>query len=476
MSFLRPLRFAWLSLRLSGVPQWPVEHVARLQRRRLRRLVRHAVKHSPFYGEKYRRVKIQDVDLEHLPPTNKTELMANFDRLVTDGAVRRKDLEQFIHGPGNLGKYFIGRYAVSHTSGSQGQPMLIVQEPRHLELLFALQTTRGNAAMAGPVRESLRRWLRPARLAAVSMRPGFYPSAASFAYMPHEVRSYLHLLCLSATQPDLVQQLNDFKPTVLTAYANVLESLVQRAGELALAPHLEQIVNNSETLTDDARRRIEETFGVPVLDNYALGECTFLSNGCPGQCGAHVNADWAILEVVDDAYRPVAAGSPGKKVLVTNLANGIQPFIRYEVGDQVVMSDRPCGCGSRLPRIDRIEGRATEEFVVLDGGACRCVLGSVFKNACDYLHSVREWQAVQTERNRIEVKLELLPGRHLPRLQAEQVLREKLALFGLPPAVDVTVELVPTLAPDPATGKFNRIVSRVDRPVQTAAEPLAANA
>src|SRR5438132_2570099 len=185
MSFLRPLRFAWVSLRLSGVPQWPAEHVARLQRRRLRRLVRHAVKHSPFYGEKYRGVKLQDVDLEDLPPTNKTELMANFDRLVTNPAVRRKDLEQFIHGPENLGKYFIGRYAVSHTSGSQGQPMLIVQEPRHLELLFALQMTRGNAAMAGPVRETLRRWFRPARLAAVSMRPGFYPSAASFAYMPH---------------------------------------------------------------------------------------------------------------------------------------------------------------------------------------------------------------------------------------------------------------------------------------------------
>ena len=33
---------------------------------------------------------------------------------------------------------------VSHTSGSQGQPLLLVQTKDNLELLFALQASRGN--------------------------------------------------------------------------------------------------------------------------------------------------------------------------------------------------------------------------------------------------------------------------------------------------------------------------------------------
>ena len=81
------------------------------------------------------------------------------------------------------------------------------------------------------------------------------------------------------------------------------------------------MVNNSEALTDRAKARIEAAFGLHVMNNYATGECPFLSNGCPTDDGAHVNADWAILEVVDDDYRPVPAGTPGPKVLITNLAN-----------------------------------------------------------------------------------------------------------------------------------------------------------
>ena len=42
--------------------------------------------------------------------------------------------------------------------------------------------------------------------------------------------------------------------------------------------------------------------------------------------------------MVDDEYRPVPAGVPGAKVLVTNLYNRVQPLIRYEVGDVVTLS------------------------------------------------------------------------------------------------------------------------------------------
>ena len=43
--------------------------------------------------------------------------------------------------------------------------------------------------------------------------------------------------------------------------------------------------------------------------------------------------DSCIVELVDDAYRPVPPGVASAKVLVTNLYNTLQPLIRYELGD-----------------------------------------------------------------------------------------------------------------------------------------------
>ena len=463
------LRFMLRLLELRRVPRKSPAEVGHVQHQRLRGLVRHAVERSPFYREKYRGIDPDRFELPQLPPVTKRELMEHFDRAVTDPEVRRADVERFLDDPANVSEYFLGKYVVSHTSGSQGQPLLIVQDRACLDLLFGLQFTRGNNFTGINPAEAVRRWLRPARLAVVTLRPGFYPSASAFAHLPNEARRYARVGWFYATDPDLTDRLNEYRPSALIAYAFVLETLALRAGRLRLAPELRQVVNNSEQLTARARARIAEAFGVPILDNYATGECPFLTNGCPAGPGAHLNADWAALEVVDDEYRPVPAGQLGRKVLITNLANKVQPVIRYEVNDMVALATEPCACGSRLPRIGRIEGRAEEEFWVEDRGEYRLVLSSVFKNACDYLRGVREWQAVQEERNRIRVRLEPLPATELDPAGTRRTLMEKLRMYGLPEGVAVDLELVPAFGPTTATGKFRRIISRVGTPADVVA-------
>ena len=459
------LRFTLRTLALKRAPRRSPGEVLEVQRRRLQTLVRGTIERSPYFRELYRGIDPDRFELADLPPTDKGELMARFDETLTDPSVRRADLERFVDDPSNEGKLFLGRYAASHTSGSQGQPMLMIQEPRLLELLFGIQMSRGSVERATPI-SALKRIACPARLAVVTLKRGFYPSASTFEYMPGVARTYLNVLRLSQTDPDVVDRLNAYRPTILTAYAGVLEtlSLEAEAGRLRLAPELRQVVNNSEILTDRARARVESAFGHHVLNNYATGECPFLSNGCRTDLGAHVNADWAILEVVDDAYRPVPAGTPGRKVLITNLANTTQPFIRYEIGDVVTMATEPCRCGSRLPRVERIEGRAADTFWVREGNRSRQVINSVFKNAFDYAREVREWQAVQTDRNRVVVRLELLPGAEFDRPHARNALDRQLGMYGFQGLLEVELEVVPRLAADPKTGKFRRMVSLVGPP------------
>src|SRR5262245_25061248 len=428
---------------------------------RLRRLLHYAAQRSSFYAEKFKGIDLDRCALSDLPVTTKGELMAHFDRVVTDPLVRRADLERFIEDPANIGRLFLGRYPVCHTSGSQGQSLIVLQDRLTLDVLFLFQVTRGNIRFGS--REAGLRFLRPGRLAVVISRPGFFPSPWVWQHLPAALQPFVRLLYVAASDPQLEEKINGFRPTALTANPSVLELLAGRASRFRL-PELEQVVATSETLTDPARERIEAAFGVPLLDNYAAGECLFLSNGCPTDQGAHVNADWAILEVVDENNRPVPPGEAGSKVLLTNLANTVMPFIRYEISDRVVMATEPCRCGNLLPRVERVEGRAADLFWVRSKHGYRPLLTYPFQHALEYLRDVREWQAVQRERNRILVRVEMLPGAVLDRARALQKLAERLETVGLRDEVEIDLEVVPRLGWDAGTGKFRRLVSLVGRP------------
>ena len=54
---------------------------------------------------------------------------------------------------------------------------------------------------------------------------------------------------------------------------------------------------------------------------------------------------------------------------ITNLANAVQPLIRYELGDHVTVHAEPCTCGSPLPVIT-VRGRQDDPLHMAgrDGG------------------------------------------------------------------------------------------------------------
>jgi phenylacetate-CoA ligase len=460
MKLWQTIRFSVAALRLARVPTWPPEKVARLRNRRLQRLVEIAVARAPFYANRYRGINLNRFELSQLPPTTKQDLLAHFDEAVTDPNVRRSDVERYLGNSDNLGRYYLGRYAVSETSGSQGQPLPILQDRQGLEVLFGIMIARANAFSRPGLIEGVRRLLHPARLAIVTLRRGFYPSGAAFEFMSEIVRPYVRVARLSSTQIDLIERLNEFQPHVVIGYASTLDTLAFQADKLHLAPHLRQVGSTSERLSGAAKQRIQSAFGVPVIDHYGAGECLFLSDGCPTDEGVHVNADWAILEVVDDANRPVPPGLPGSKVLLTNLANVVQPFIRYEISDTVTMADRPCRCGNRFPRVQRVDGRAAEVFRVWDGKEDRVLPALVVQNAVERLGVVREWQAAQADSRGMEIRLEVLPKANLIPIVAQQILTGEFQQLGLPAGFKVEVRVVPHLLPDPRTGKMRRVVQR----------------
>jgi len=107
---------------------------------------------------------------------------------------------------------------------------------------------------------------------------------------------------------------------------------------------------------------VRQAFDCPVINSYGASEFLPLASECSvGRL--HLNSDWVILESVDSHGHAVPAGEIGATTLLTNLANRVQPLIRYDLGDQIRLHSEPCPCGSHLPVIE-VQGRSDDPLLL----------------------------------------------------------------------------------------------------------------
>ncbi len=455
------LKLVLMLNRLTPASGLTAERIAAIQERRLRRLLAHAKRHSPYYARKLAPFDVQTCQLSDLPTLSKAEMMASFDTVVTDPAITRAGVEAFLSVPSNLGTYYLGRYGVSHTSGSQGQPALIVQDRDALMQTFVVQFVRGTR-ISNRFFPHLERLWRPARMAVMTQHPGFYPSGAAFGYLPAAAKPFFKVLHLSVFDPveESVTRLNAFQPEYIVGYTSSLETLAREARAGRLRPGatgtLRQIINVSEPLPDASARLIADAFQVPVTNEYAMGECMCLSSGCLCSTGSHLNADLAMLEVVDKENRPVPAGTRGAKVLMTNLYNFVQPIIRYEVDDLVTLSPKSCPCGNPFPLIEAVSGRDKDRLWIEVGGEVRDLPYYIFLAALHGEHDLAEHQVLQTGPNRYVVRVAAQPDKTLSAERIRALVTQSVESEGLGSALHFDVEIVPEIARGPS-GKAVRV-------------------
>lgn len=436
--------------------------IARIQQRRLGALLAFARARSPFYAHHYRQLAPAHTALEALPPVTKPMLMADFDGWVTDPAVTRAGIESFVADPALVGHLYLDRYAVYTTSGTSGTPGLFLHDRHTLAVYDLLWPLRGWLPWLG-----VRRLLAP-------LRPDFHEvfvvatgahfgGAATAARLRHRypwMAGRLPTLSVLQPLPELVRQLNRLQPDALTLYPTLLSLLLQeqRSGRLSIHPLL--IVTSGEWLAPVVREEATTVFNCPVRDVYACSEFFYAAFTC-AQGWLHANADWLILEPVDANYRPVPPGQPSATVLLTNLANRIQPLIRYDLGDSLTLRPEPCPCGNPLPAL-RVEGRQDEilTFATAAGSTVR-VLPIALATAVETTDGVRRYQLIQTGPAALTIRLETVPGveRSQTWERVEARLREYLASQGL--AGVIIEEAAEPPRRDLVSGKFRHVWSEV---------------
>ena len=449
---------AWVWWNAVRVHRQGPEAIRHRQQARPAELVAYARQHSAFYRDRYQGLPEPIEDVTLLPVTNKGELMAHFDEVATDPAVTLVAVQEFVTDPSRIGGRFAGKYLVATTAGTTGTRGIFVLDDRYWAVTSGLMGIL--AAKWLSWRDVMGLVRRGSRFAEVVATGGHFLSVAAGTRerreKPRRHRS-LGVFSVHTPMPQLVAQLNGFGPALLGGYASVLRLLAteQQAGRLQLHPVL--VLSTAEGLPPAERDRLERVFGAAVREVYGCTESGYAAYGC-AQGWLHLLEDWVIVEPVDAGHNPVPPGTVSHTVLMTNLANRVQPIIRYDVGDRVLVRPDPCPCGDPAPAI-RVQGRASDvlTFPAAGGRGVVTVPPLALATVVDRTPGVELFQIVQTAPTSLSVRLRPDPGADPDRIGAavEEGIAALLANLGL---AHVTVDPAPPPPEQTTGGKYRTVI------------------
>ncbi|NEK24848.1 phenylacetate--CoA ligase family protein [Sulfitobacter sp. JBTF-M27] len=393
-----------------------------------------------------------EIELHDLPVTRKPDLMREFDDWLTIRSLTLDRAHEHVRDIRNVGVP-IDDVAVFQTSGTSGEPAVIVLPSSFLEYAYGILMARFDR----------RQWklIRDVRQLGVKVTiTGGNGHFAGIGFNKLVQRLYPRLArgfgatFIEAEQPidRLVDKLNAIANVAwITTYPSMLSILVREkeAGRLQIAPALFSM--GGETLTDDLRERALRAFPslkYGIIDAYGCTECLVLSFEC-SHGRKHVNEDWVILEAVDAAMQPVPDGTLSETVLLTVLANEVQPFIRYDLGDCVRFYKDPCPCGSPF-RSFQVEGRQATLVRVGEVTLSPLVFDLEHENA-------QRIQLVQTSEREFEVRIDLVEGATEGSVYHE-VIASVQRVFRDNGLEDITVRESAVLPEFTASGKFHEVV------------------
>lgn len=457
-SVFDPLRLAAVALDILVCGHATPEALAVRQNARLSKLLAVAVQGSKIYRERLQGIQLDSTELSALPTVSRCELMARFDDWVTDPQLKLTQLQLFIADPHRIGESYLDKYLVWESSGTSHEPGVFVQDAQALAVYDALEALRRSTP------RPLQRWfdtmMLSERIAFVGAIGGHFSSVVSLQRL-RQLNPWMaqSLRCFSILQSTstLVGELNAFAPTVIATYPTVAALLAEEACRGSLAFRPKEVWTGGETLSVAVRQRVELVLGCPVRNSYGASE--FMSIGWECNHGQlHANTDWVILEPIDERGRLVPAGQPSNSTLLTNLANYVQPLIRYDLGDQVTVHQERCECGSSLPVIE-VRGRRDDPLVMAGrDGQSVTLLPLALTTVLEDDAGVFDFQLRQQDDHTLVLRLELNGE------PAETVVtrcRAALAHFaevqGLAP-LDVIAELGQAV-PRGRSGKAQRIVA-----------------
>lgn len=427
------------------------------QRTRFAEMVSFARTHSLYYRKQYQDLPEKVEDPRLLPVVRKQELMTRFDDWVTDRDVKIEQVRAFVNNPDLIGERYLGKYLLATTSGTTGNRGIFLMDDRAIAVNLSLTLPMMGRWLS--VSDVIRLLAGGGRMAVVVATGGHFLVAAGATRIRKAnplLRSAIQFFSVHLPLLELVAQLNQFRPAIVIGYGSVIQMLAdeQAAGCLHIHPVL--LEPAGETLAASEYDRLARLFHANVRDVYGATECPFLSSKCT-HGWYHANLDWVVIEPVDANYQPLPPGEWSHTVLISNLANRVQPILRYDLGDSILVRPDPCPCGSPLPAI-RVQGRAADVLTFpTEGGNQVSIAPLAFATLVDRTPGIELFQIVQTAPTNLRVRLKTATGSDPDRVW-EAIHAEIAHLLASSQLEHVTLEHAEEAPEQSPGGKYRRVL------------------
>ena len=414
------------------------EEIRQHQFRQLNRLLRHVAATVPFYRQRL-----------HAAGLTGERAVGPEDWLCMP-LLTREDIQKV--GDGLMSSEIPpshGKVSKSSTSGSTGMPVTVF-------------TTRVNQTFWEIL--TLREHLWHGRDLTASMavirripKGATYPAGLTQAHWSPSVSAVfpsgpIHALEIDASVAQQAEWLTRVNPAYLRSYPTNLLALARYCQDHGIElPNLKQCLSFGELLHPEVREACREVWGVEVADAYSSQEIGYMSLQAPGHEHQLVQAEFALVEVVDREGKPCKPGEVGR-VVVTSLHNFAMPLLRYEIGDFAEVGG-PCPTGRGLPVLTRILGRERNMLVDREGNEYWPAFGV---KAMTKIAPLRQFQLAQVSPEKVEARL--VPLR--PLSEAEQAQLAMHLSERLPGGVAVELKVMEEI-PRSAGGKYEDFVNEV---------------
>jgi phenylacetate-CoA ligase len=156
------------------------------------------------------------------------------------------------------------------------------------------------------------------------------------------------------------------RPRVLYGRATILAAFAEYLQERGTRYRPRTIITTAEVLSEANRKLLTAAFKSEPYDFYGSRDVGMIAAECSEHEGLHFHPWGSFVE-----FEPVGESPDGTlyRLLVTDLLNYGQPFIRYDTGDCVTLTEQSCSCGRWFPMAGRIVGRLAGGTVYANGVA-----------------------------------------------------------------------------------------------------------
>jgi len=376
-----------------------------IQRRKLKRIIKHAYENVKYYRKLFDSVGVKPEDIRTVEDLCKIPILT------------KSQLQNLPKDEITAQNFEKKRFVTERTSGSTGMPLDIILTEKEKEFFYILRTR-------AHIENGLR--LKDKKVAIWSI-PHVGTSKYWFQHLGIMRREFVYF---HDKKSDPLKAIHKANPEIISSVPSIFKLLateVKKRKNIHIAPRA--IYSHGEMLEQETRDLVESTFNVKMFDYYGSVESGLIGWECSEHKNFHLNIDTTVVEFIKDG----TSVKPGEKgeLICTNLHSFAMPLIRYNIGDIGIPSDKQCPCGRGLPLMERLEGRS-EDIIKLPNGTM--IVPTTFYRIMQNITGIKQYKITQEKKDKLIIYLvkgndfeQSIPGQI--RASVNKVLQEEIYII-----------------------------------------------